>query len=206
MSSFPATSISNSGIGYKPAAYMIAERFFSYRNEISYTIRKNVPRHILAPRRGCFSNRLPLRRVRIPAERFYRMETKFPYDKKRPASSTGLSCIHSIYNLVLCSLCFFDLLGQSRQDLVQIANDAVVSNVEDRSCLIFVNCNDDIRLFHTSQVLNCTGDTDCKVYMRTNGLTGLSNLQVFGLPASIYNCTGAAYWYRQELLPDHPAV
>ena len=29
--------------------------------------------------------------------------------------------------------------------------------------------------------------------MRTNGLTGLSNLQVFGLPASIYNCTGAAY-------------
>ena len=42
-------------------------------------------------------------------------------------------------------------------------------------------------------MLNCTGDTDCKVYMRTNGLTGLSNLQVFGLPASIYNCTGAAY-------------
>ena len=42
-------------------------------------------------------------------------------------------------------------------------------------------------------MLNCTGDTDCKVYMRTNGLTGLSNLQVFGLPASIYNCTGAGY-------------
>ena len=43
--------------------------------------KKNVPWHILAPRRGCFSNHLPLRRVRILAERFYRMETKFPYDK-----------------------------------------------------------------------------------------------------------------------------
>ena len=42
------------------------------------SVKKNVPWHILAPRRGCFSNHLPLRRVRILAERFYRMETKFP--------------------------------------------------------------------------------------------------------------------------------
>ena len=55
-----------------------AERFLSYGNEVSYTIKNNVPWHILAPRRGCFSNHLPLRRVRILAERFYRMETKFP--------------------------------------------------------------------------------------------------------------------------------
>ena len=54
--------------------------FLSYGNEVSYTIKiiKNVPWHILAPRRGCFSNHLPLRRVRILAEHFYRMETKFP--------------------------------------------------------------------------------------------------------------------------------
>ena len=31
-----------------------------------------------ACRRGCASDILPLRRVRILAERFYRMETKFP--------------------------------------------------------------------------------------------------------------------------------
>ena len=55
-----------------------AERFLSYGNEVSYTIKKNVPWHILAPRRGCFSNHLPLRRVHILAEYFYRMETKFP--------------------------------------------------------------------------------------------------------------------------------
>ena len=35
-----------------------------------FTVKKNVPWHILAPRRGCFSNHLPLRRVRILAERF----------------------------------------------------------------------------------------------------------------------------------------
>ena len=52
-----------------------------------FPIKKNVPRHILAPRRGCFSNHLPLRRVCIPAERFlsYRNEVsytikKFPTD------------------------------------------------------------------------------------------------------------------------------
>jgi hypothetical protein len=37
-----------------------------------------VPWHILAPRRGCLGNHLLLRRVRILAEHFYRMETKFP--------------------------------------------------------------------------------------------------------------------------------
>ena len=36
----------------------------------SIVMKKNVPWHILAPRRGCFSNHLPLRRVRILAELF----------------------------------------------------------------------------------------------------------------------------------------
>ena len=52
---------------------LIPERFVPLCN-----IKKNVPWHILAPRRGCLGNHLPLRRVRILAERFYRMETKFP--------------------------------------------------------------------------------------------------------------------------------
>ena len=57
---------------------ILAGRFLSYKNKVSYMIKKNVPWHILAPRRGCLGNRLPLRRVRILAEHFYRMETKFP--------------------------------------------------------------------------------------------------------------------------------
>ncbi|WP_419049800.1 hypothetical protein, partial [Gallintestinimicrobium sp.] len=47
-------------------------------NEASY-IKKNVPWHILAPRRGCFSNHLPLRRVRILAERLLSYENEVFY-------------------------------------------------------------------------------------------------------------------------------
>ena len=47
-------------------------------------------------------------------------------------------------------------------------------------------------------MLNSTGDTDCKVDLGTNGLTGLSNLQILGLPAVIYNCTGAGYGTAQN--------
>ena len=45
--------------------------------------KKNVPWHILAPRRGCFGNHLPLRRVRILAERFYMIGRNFLSYKKR---------------------------------------------------------------------------------------------------------------------------
>ena len=60
--------------------------FLSYGNKVSYTIKKNVHWHILAPRRGCFSNHLPLRRVCILAEHFCRMETKFPIRQKSVCS------------------------------------------------------------------------------------------------------------------------
>ena len=46
-------------------------------------VKKNVPRHILAPRRGCFGNHLPLRRVRILAERFCMIGRNFLSYKKR---------------------------------------------------------------------------------------------------------------------------
>lgn len=70
----------------------------------------------------------------------------------------------------------FDLLGQQRNNLVQIAYDTVVCYVKDRSCLILVDGNDDVSLFHACYVLDCTGYTDCKVYIRTYCLTSLSNL------------------------------
>ena len=59
--------------------------FLSYGNEVSNTIIKNVPWHILAPRRGCFSNHLPLRRVRILAERLlsYGNEVSYTMNKNR---------------------------------------------------------------------------------------------------------------------------
>ena len=44
-----------------------------------FTVKKNVPWHILAPRRGCFSNHLPLRRVRILVEHFLSYGNKVSY-------------------------------------------------------------------------------------------------------------------------------
>ena len=49
-------------------------------------MKKNVPWHILAPRRGCFGNHLPLRRVRILAERLLSYGNEVSYTiKKNPA-------------------------------------------------------------------------------------------------------------------------
>ena len=85
-----------------------------------------------------------------------------------------------------------DLPGQERNDLVQIADDTEVSDVEDRSVLVFVDRNDEIGLFHTCHVLDRTGYADREVDLRTDGLAGLADLQILRLPAGINDCTGAA--------------
>ena len=48
-------------------------------------------------------------------------------------------------------------------------------------------------------MLDSTGDTDCKVYVRTNSLTCLTYLKILRFPASIYNCTRAAYGTADSL-------
>ena len=55
--------------------------------------KKNVPGHILAPRRGCFGNHLPLRRVRILAERLlsYGNEVSYTTKKSIKGKRCGLS-------------------------------------------------------------------------------------------------------------------
>ena len=42
-------------------------------------------------------------------------------------------------------------------------------------------------------MLNRTGNTDCKIQVRANGLTGLSYLQVLRFPAGVNYCTGTTY-------------
>ncbi len=55
--------------------------------------KKNVPGHILAPRRGCFGNHLPLRRVRILAERLlsYGNEVSYTIIKRKRTPAAGHS-------------------------------------------------------------------------------------------------------------------
>ena len=54
-------------------------------------MKKNVPWHILAPRRGCFGNHLPLRRVRILAERFLSYRNEVSYTIKKAAAGATTS-------------------------------------------------------------------------------------------------------------------
>ena len=59
-----------------------------------YKVKKNPACRILAPRRGCFGNHLPLHRVRILAERFCMIERNFPSYKKIPTHNRrGFSLI-----------------------------------------------------------------------------------------------------------------
>ena len=92
----------------------------------------------------------------------------------------------SIILLVLYSLEGLDHLGN---DLEEVSYDTVVCDLEDRSGLVLVDGDDQIGLFHTGKVLDRAGDTARNVDLRTDGLTGLADLEILRLPACVDNCT-----------------
>ena len=81
----------------------------------------------------------------------------------------------------------FNSLCDKRNDLVEIAYDAVIRNIEYRSGFIFIDRNDNIRFLHTGSVLDSAADSDSKIYGRANGLARLTYLKVFRHPAVINN-------------------
>ena len=76
--------------------------------------------------------------------------------------------------------------------LEQVAADAVVSYVEDRSGIRLVNCYDALGILHTSLMLDSTGNAQSNVQLRMYGLAGLTNLVVSGQPAGVDSSTGTA--------------
>ena len=62
--------------------------------------KKNVPWHILAPRRGCFGNHLPLRRVRIPAERFHFIGYIFLWNENAGRHGRNFFCADRLFMFV----------------------------------------------------------------------------------------------------------
>ena len=69
-------------------------------------------------------------------------------------------------------------LSEHRNDLMQIAHDTEVSDAEDRCELVLVDGDDEVGLFHASEVLDGTADTASHVQCGTDGLTGLTHLTV----------------------------
>ncbi len=67
------------------------ERLLSYGNKVSYTIKMNPAKQDSPPAAGRASDILPFRCSAIHAGVYYRMETKFPYDNKKPETFSIIS-------------------------------------------------------------------------------------------------------------------
>ena len=88
------------------AFFIVSKRSFLYDE-------KNVPWHILALRRGCFGNHLPLRRVRILAERFLSYRNEVSYTMKNTVHGSPANCKSRI---TLESITHMFDFGKSRCD------------------------------------------------------------------------------------------
>src|SRR5690606_34090744 len=78
-----------------------------------------------------------------------------------------------------------DRLGQLRQDLVRVSDDAVVRDLEDRCVRILVDRDDGACTAHTGKVLHRAGDADGDVELWRYRLAGLSHLFGVRTPAGI---------------------
>src|SRR5205085_9455479 len=87
--------------------------------------------------------------------------------------------------VVPSALQLLNLFRQHRHDLEQVADDAVVSDVEDGRFGVFVDGDDCGGVLHADEVLNRAGDAERDVELRRYSLTGGANLPVNGEPARV---------------------
>src|SRR3954467_8699356 len=94
-------------------------------------------------------------------------------------NSLGATAIRS------AALLRLDGLGELGQDLVQVAHDAEVGELEDRSVRVLVDRDDVLRGLHADLVLDRSGDAGGQVELRRDGLAGLADLGGVGVPAGV---------------------
>src|SRR6056300_1635641 len=75
-------------------------------------------------------------------------------------------------------LCLFDMadalsqfLGQFRHCLEQVCDQSKVGDLEDRGFFVFVDCDDDLAVLHTGQVLDRARDAAGDIQVRCNHFT-----------------------------------
>src|SRR5688500_2103310 len=78
-----------------------------------------------------------------------------------------------------------ELLGQLRDDLEQVADQADVGDLEDRRVLVLVDGDDDLAVLHSGKVLDRAGDTDGDINLRSDDLAGLTDLVILGRIAGV---------------------
>src|SRR5688500_5964020 len=88
------------------------------------------------------------------------------------------------------ALLALDRLGQLGNDLVQVAHDAEVGELEDRRVRVLVDRDDVLRRLHADLVLDRAGDSDREVELRRDGLARLADLAGVGEPARVDDRAG----------------
>ena len=81
-------------------------------------------------------------------------------------------------------------LGQLRQDLVQVADDAEVGELEDRGVRVLVDRDDVLRGLHADLVLDRARDARREVQLRRDGLARLADLRRVRVPAGVDDRAG----------------
>ena len=81
-------------------------------------------------------------------------------------------------------------LGQLRHDLVQVADDAEVGELEDRGVRVLVDGHDVLGALHADLVLDRAGDARREVELRRHGLARLADLGGVGVPARVDHRAG----------------
>src|SRR4051794_1728585 len=76
-------------------------------------------------------------------------------------------------------------LGELRDDLVEVADDAEVRELEDRGVAVLVDGHDVLRRLHPDLVLDRAGDPGREVELRRDGLARLADLRGVRIPAGV---------------------
>ncbi len=76
--------------------------------------------------------------------------------------------------------CSRELSVELGQDFEEVADQAVIGDLEDRRLLILVDRDDDLGILHTGEMLDRAGDADRDVKLRRDDLAGLADLIVVG--------------------------
>src|SRR5205807_9547736 len=87
--------------------------------------------------------------------------------------------------IALGRLLRLDRFGQLGQDLVQVADDPEVGELEDRRVRILVDRDDVLRGLHPDLVLDRARDTGGEVELRSDRLAGLADLRGVRIPARV---------------------
>src|SRR5215471_88774 len=77
------------------------------------------------------------------------------------------------------------LRGQFGNGLVEIRDQAVIGDLEDRGVLVLVDRHDDLGVLHAGEMLDRAGDADGNVELGRHHLAGLADLPVVGRIAGV---------------------